>query len=340
MDKIPTIYFDESGNTGLNYLDPNQPNLLLASVIINLDQALSLKSKITSQGDELHFSQLKRSKKYRKQIIELLNDELINKKNIICYIVNKRFALYGQIVEWLIEPYYNDIGKNIYINGENLLIANYLYLFGNNFWDSELTNNFLNSFQNMMRIQTNESIEVFYNEVKNLIDLKVEGISYLKIIYKSKLFIKDYFQIPRKNSIDLFLSTFCLLCNSWSEKLDTKFNVVFDNSTQIDFWKEQIESLSNNRMDNTILKIRDLKMNYPLMINSLRLEDSKHNVCLQIADIIVSSMGFALKNLNDEKYGDFANSIIHSGLSQISCNLIEPFPQEEFEKFAKLNENT
>lgn len=73
MNQIPSLYFDESGHTGENLLDENQPIFTLASVKLESGQADELLSVLPpSQGVEHKASSLTRSDRGRAGLIRLL----------------------------------------------------------------------------------------------------------------------------------------------------------------------------------------------------------------------------------------------------------------------------
>ena len=65
----PTVAFDESGNSGANLLDSEQPVFVLASVHISDDEAANL---IDTKSDEVKFSKLRRSATGKRKILKIL----------------------------------------------------------------------------------------------------------------------------------------------------------------------------------------------------------------------------------------------------------------------------
>ncbi|WP_252499170.1 DUF3800 domain-containing protein, partial [Escherichia coli] len=76
---VPNIYFDESGNTGSNLLDPNQPVFSLASCSFSDNDARNLIGLLNSRSPlEAHFKNLKRRKNGQDAIIRFMSSKLIN----------------------------------------------------------------------------------------------------------------------------------------------------------------------------------------------------------------------------------------------------------------------
>ncbi|TOH24513.1 DUF3800 domain-containing protein, partial [Vibrio parahaemolyticus] len=101
---IPTIYLDESGNTGSNILDDNQPVFTLASCKFDEKQATKLLETLQSKSPkEAHFKVLKRRKAGQDGVVRLLKHSLVNESNISVEIFHKRYMVITKIVDLLIE---------------------------------------------------------------------------------------------------------------------------------------------------------------------------------------------------------------------------------------------
>ena len=79
--QIPTIYFDESGNTGSNLIDLDQPVFTLASCIFSKEISEELLKLIDSNSIyEVHFKNLRRRKSGQDAIIRLMSSKLLDVK--------------------------------------------------------------------------------------------------------------------------------------------------------------------------------------------------------------------------------------------------------------------
>lgn len=100
----PKVYFDESGNTGSNITNTEQPYFVLSAVSYT-DEELQQIQKYVAYADELHFKKLKKSGEGRNVIRRLLNHSLIDEQHVTYHIVDKTFAIYAFMVDMLIEPF-------------------------------------------------------------------------------------------------------------------------------------------------------------------------------------------------------------------------------------------
>ena len=121
----PDIFFDESGNTGGNLLDPLQPVFTLSSSSISKQDALkALELTGSKSPTEAHFKTLRRRKSGQDGIIRLLESKYVNEENVKIYLVDKKYMLTAKIVDILIETWCSNRGIDLYINGQNLALSN------------------------------------------------------------------------------------------------------------------------------------------------------------------------------------------------------------------------
>lgn len=123
------IYFDESGFTGNNLLNPNQRFFAYASVSTSDAEASEFVARLVKkhsiQGGELKGSRLVKFNRGRKAVDEIL-DHFDGRMKIS--ISNKKYALACKIHEYVFEPCYSAINSLFYRAGFHKFIANILYV--------------------------------------------------------------------------------------------------------------------------------------------------------------------------------------------------------------------
>ncbi len=333
-----TIYFDEAGNTGQDLLNQQQKIFVLASVRFNNEQVNEL-SKIFNNVTEIHFKKLKNSSSGRNQIIEFLNHKLICEQNIIVSVCHKKFATIAHIVDRLIEPVFYDKGIDLYFEGKNLIYANFLFYLGETIWEKSEFNNLLEAFIKMMRTKDEISITNFYlitNSFSQQIDERLKTI-FITPIIKSRQQIKSILESVDKFSLDVTLSSFFTLCDLWYKKLNTKINIVFDNSKQIGFYQEVIKSMKQMNIEIQEVGYGNRTMIFPTQIDNVILKDSSTDLSLQFSDLIASTIAFMYNNQN-EKHKLFIENIQKSKLLQLSnYHTIWPYPNFSSEDIGMKN---
>nr|WP_295902192.1 DUF3800 domain-containing protein [uncultured Bdellovibrio sp.] len=109
-----SAFVDESGNSGANYLDANQPYFILAGWLLfdsNIDAVedaiLKWEKSLNSQAGEVKGANLVKRIKGRKSIIELLKILSSLDALPVYSIMEKRFGLCAKFVESIFDSYYN-----------------------------------------------------------------------------------------------------------------------------------------------------------------------------------------------------------------------------------------
>lgn len=91
----PLIAFDESGNTGQDLTNPDQPIFSLASVCLSDSDAENiLKTLKTQQKQEVKFTSLLQSQSGQQRIISLFQSEHINPNNVKLSVIHKSCILF------------------------------------------------------------------------------------------------------------------------------------------------------------------------------------------------------------------------------------------------------
>jgi hypothetical protein len=123
------IYFDESGFTGNNLLDPQQKYFAYGSVATDAGEAKEfvdeLVRKYGIQGGELKGSRLVKFNKGRKAIDDIFRQF---RGRLKVSISDKKYALACKFFEYIFEPSISEINSIFYGIGFHKFIANILYL--------------------------------------------------------------------------------------------------------------------------------------------------------------------------------------------------------------------
>jgi hypothetical protein len=336
------VFFDEAGNSGDNLLDKDQPVYVLASHNFNEDETrLILAPLLSLKNGEIHFYKLCKSSKNYKKIIDALNNELLDCSRIVMTTIDKRFALWCNIVDKLVEPFYAEVlNEDMNKGGRKLQLANILYWMQNKIEDKELIEDFLQSFQNYYREKDLKKQEDYKNDF--LVALgRIEMIEDEDVReffgYISMCNAFDLWDRPgQKYSLDFSISEFNYSCNRWGEILQEKFNVYHDNSKQIEHWKEYIKFMADERIPETVVGYGDRKHVYPLKIDRLELVDSKESIEIQLADLFASSLSYYLRKMYNGINEPFLKELAETRFFKLKCFMqIGTGLNLDSEKFAK-----
>ncbi|MEZ8932341.1 MULTISPECIES: DUF3800 domain-containing protein [unclassified Vibrio] len=292
---IPSIFLDESGNTGSNLLDKNQPVFTLASCDLSIKEAERLLSLVGSRAEnELHFKRLKRNKAGQDGIIRLLSDPAVNTESIKMNVFSKRFMVTSKIVDLLIEHMLHLKGVDLYVNGQNIALSNMLFYCFEAFCNEELVDNMHKLFVAMVREQTEESIEAFYSCVEAVQESSSsDGFkSDIDQILDTKAYIDSALDDIDKTALDPSIPALFAQCIQWGNQYPKGFHLIHDDSHSIEKQREMFAQFMDWTQDEVELGYDRRKFGLPLKGKSMRFADSQKHKQIQVADIVASSFAY------------------------------------------------
>lgn len=306
MQDDPIIAFDESGNTGSDLLDKDQPVFVLASVKLTIRQANELKDIIKTQSDELKFNRLKKYHKYHSQIISLLNNELISEDTIKLALFHKEYCVSVHTVDRLIEPVAYSDGLDFYKDGLNLSFTNLLYYLTPIFCDKAIFEDYKIDFIQLFQKRDVQSINRFYKTVKNLINSSKNNDFNLILypILASQSIIYEILKDWDTNNFDSTLTGFINLIDYWGRKTDKNFFAYVDNSKALTHFKGLVDEVKNIYIQEQEVGTDRRTLQLPLKLIDVHFVDSKDNLVVQIADLIAGASNHYYRALANEKFRD------------------------------------
>ncbi|EJG02015.1 DUF3800 domain-containing protein [Flavobacterium sp. F52] len=298
--------FDESGNTGGDLLNREQPVFILSSVRLTENQSQELRSLLTAKADELKFARLKKSKKYQKEIISLLNHSIISDETVQIALFHKQYCLWLHTVDRLIEPVLKeDIDCDVYEDGQNIAITNMFFFCVPAFCDVDAVEEYKHAFINLFQFRDEVHIDRFYTAVENLIASSKDEkfVDALLPILGSYRYIDDILDRWDKYNFDSTLAGFINLIDYWGRKTDKGFYAFVDNSKPLVHHKELIDLVRDINKEGEIGTERR-KLKFPLKLIDIKFADSKDVHAVQIADVIAGAANHYYKAIADPQYAD------------------------------------
>jgi hypothetical protein len=305
MSKVQVIYFDESGFTGNNLLDPAQPVFAYAGVALNPTDALSLQSEMISRfqlrGNELKGKNLVQSKQGREAISWLLSEI---KNSALITISNKNFALAGKFYEYVFEPVLRHNNSLFYAVGFHRFIATLLYVLFEA--GSEHARQILDDFEALMRTRDMSFLRPLLNpeglgiSFNNPLDqILTFGLCHVDKIKEEIDSLSEIEGVSRW-ALELTTTSLFWLLSLWSERFDT-MEVCCDQSKPL-YENQSAFDAMVGRTDRVYMKLGnqpEMALTYNLA-GPIVFLDSKESPGIQIADVITSSIAQAYKNPEED----------------------------------------
>lgn len=289
-----SIYFDESGFTGENLLDPNQIHFIYASVVTTDDESDVFIEKIMKkyklQGSELKGTSLVNSTRGKKAIIEIMEHY---KGNMLAAVVDKKFALSCKFFEYVFEPIIADKSSLFYQLGFHKFIANMIHLhyYTNNTCLEEM----YNEFNLFIRKGVTPQFILSDDPDKPVLESLTQIFEFAK--YHQEKIISESSSLPNW-TLDVTTTSLLTLLSEWSTT-HKSIKAICDSSKPLKADEDMLAAMHKNNgellwFDNDGIKAVGFNLCEPIS-----LVDSKESCGVQIADTIAAAVSYSLKNDDD-----------------------------------------
>ncbi len=290
---MKVVAVDESGNTGADLLNEDQRIFVLASSDLSLDEANVLIREVQSkQAKEVKFETIKKSRSGRRRLETFLKNASSQTERFATTVFHKDYMVITKMVDFIVEPLAKQDGIDIYKDGANLALSNLHYSVMPTFCGQNETRNFKEAFIRMIREQTNDSVQRFYQKAWELYDTCRNE--------KYKALLSPFFhsRIPKiienlgANALDPSIPGFFDHCAYWGDYSGEKFDVLHDNSKPIFQEKDSLEQCMLDDIPDQVIGYDRRQVGFPLKAKGVNFGDSKEDSRLQVVDLLASSTAY------------------------------------------------
>ncbi|MBW3589865.1 MAG: DUF3800 domain-containing protein [Actinobacteria bacterium] len=291
MPKEWRVAFDESGFTGGNLLDADQPIFSLASILEAEEIERSLvQTAVPAPSPEFKFVVLERSGPGRRKLLDILSMPILTADVATVSVLHKPFVVVSKIVDLLIEPAYHLKGLDFYEGDRHLAYAELLYHQGPAL-DNESWIGLVRAFVDAIRNKSVVSLEAFLSHLGHLQGLAEREIHQVLMEIPTTVPKLQDLLLTDEGSLDqLDLSMTALLqqCQRWSARLP-RFAVLHDQSKAIDRWKIYAERLMDPDSPKWTMHVGTKEVTYPLGATGIQFAESASSWSIQIADLLAGA---------------------------------------------------
>jgi hypothetical protein len=289
---MATVYLDESGYTGEDLIQPDQPVFVICTHSIDETSCTALKARhfLDVKATELKHSRLAGRPRQAKMLIAALKDLATNYgEQILVGISDKRFSLLSKIVDLVIETSMYQAGFNLYKDGGNIAMANVMYACMG--LDPRYLDRMLRAFQKWMRERSIQR----QHELNHLLRRphSIEPVDHFRQMILGALLRLRYvgvFKRLQRGALDLSFSTAINLMGMWRTKLgDEPIDLVHDQSSNMAKQKQLWDVLVSPNTPPALVGHDTRTMRFPLGVTGTGFVDGRTNSGLQIADIIAGA---------------------------------------------------
>jgi hypothetical protein len=318
---MKTVAFDESGHSGENLFDHQQPVYALAGVCLEEQAAGDFVSELLKerQATELKFASLRKGSSGRGIVLDALGSDHLVQANRRLTVSEKGWFLAGKVIDLLIEPM--TVGNFVfYESGMHQLLADWLFFRAGEEVGCEHWQEFLKVFVSAARSQDEDERTALAELAERLQEIQsLEGTTTARIlapIPASVDYLAEQLSGPgAKDQLEPALTSLVGSIQDWSERLGEPFRVVHDDSKVIEAWVEEILRWSDPSIEPVSIESDAATFQLPFLATTIEFAASETTPAIQLADIVAGAAAWWLKDLVSSDGEDtFAAEIKATGL--------------------------
>lgn len=302
-DRMDFMFLDESGFTGEQLLDPDQPVLVLATIFRAESECAALKRQVFAdvRATELKHAALSRRAKHQAMVGELVRQLAADPSRVKFSIAHKKYALVTFMVDWLVEIPMHEDGVDLYHQGANLSLANLLFYALPTLGGAAFFEDLLHRFQAMMRLRTYETYEAFFRPLFR--DTKMEqledALTYVRAFHvHPRCGFERLRELPPK-ALSLPFTCAMALMGRWRSDLTEPFVLIHDSSSEMVREREMWDALVDPSVAPALVGYDRRTVQFPLLVAETRFDDSRNWCGLQVADVIAGALAYRFRWLID-----------------------------------------
>jgi len=286
MSTIP-LFFDESGFTGIDLLNPDQPHFCVGTSRIEDEVASEIlrESFPRYQGTEYKFSNIWRRPRNRAGLAAFANRLSKLSDQLFVYWIDKRFCVLTKLVDFLIEPPAHAAGFDFYQGGFAPKYCN-MWFYGMKFIaESELYESTIQAYQ---KFGKNPTLTTLRNLRTSLHIMAKSVPDELRVFYQAAALGADTFLEfhdlqTHEASNEIQLTTVLQCVSRWRNRLDGDFAVFHVQSSNFfrssDLWQRVTSvEVPEQRHEFAFGEVSQ----YPLRVVSTAAIDSKTSYAIQL----------------------------------------------------------
>lgn len=278
---------DESGYTGFDLLNPEQPFQGATAISISDDEAARLIRKHFPrlQAPELKYRSLARRPGYHQPLLDLQRAVLTQHK-CVTYVCDKRFLLLLMFLDYGVEPYYFERGMDFYEDGQNYSLASLLYTVGPTLLGKEAFNALLAAFQRAVREKTQDALRELVLAARRLKWRELPE-AFGPLVQASPECLSAI-AMPGVTT-DAAMVVLQSLISRMEVMADSAYRVEHDQSKNLLTYHDLLQRYIDHQHEVEFRQSQIAGIKFPLKLSSITQVDSKTSPAVQIADIMIGA---------------------------------------------------
>ena len=323
-----TVYMDESGFTGEDMMNPEQPVFVHVSTTLGDEECAALHSEYFSgtQGKELKHKNLGTYRSGQRRIVDLV-EAIQDLGKFTAWVCHKEFALLTYLVDLWVEPAMRRDGIDLYKDGGHLALCNMAYYYLRRFQTDRLLSEHLRRFQRMMIDRTRKSFLEFWDELYRDYECTDKARKNMLVLFLGggvKLGYERVGEIP-KRAIDPVLTTAAETCSHWRKQTTESLALVHDRSSSLARDKWLWDLITSPDIEEMTVGLPSRARIYPLNVVRTEFADSRRYVQLQFCDLVAGATAVWCRQFLGRSYGQgYVEQLEVAGIEKLQIGSIWP----------------
>jgi hypothetical protein len=311
------IFLDEAGYTGSDLITADQPIFVLASTIIEANEARDLLDFcFHDPQSEVKYVRRVRTPRGQRQILEFLRSLRVDRRRVAFYSVHKEYLLFTHLIEYWLEPIMREDGLNLYERGGNIALANVGYLTLGTCLGRDGRRELLRRFQVMTRHRTRFAFHSFWDSLRQAMnehELIAQALGPVEIA-EHRLGYEHLTGLP-PHALDISDLGLLQTVEHWRAELpDEKLVLFHDRSTMLERQREIWEAILDPSNPAAVVGQDRRTIRFPLPVRGLLLEDSRRFPQLQVADLVAGAARTVWNARVNESRDPYCDALLDAGL--------------------------
>jgi hypothetical protein len=293
---------DESGYTGFDLSNPEQPFQGAAAIAIEDDDAARLIKEHFPrlQANELKYRALSRRAGNHPRLLALLRDLLGGYKSVT-YVCDKRFLLILMFCDYAVEPWYYKRGCNFYEDGQSYGMASLLAMAGPTLLGKVEFAALLSAFQRAVKEKSRESLHDLIAAARRTDWEKLpEAIGPLARDAAPECLIA--IATPGV-STDAAMVVLQSLISRMEVMSDGAYRVEHDQSKNLESYHDLLERFIAHDAEIELRQSEIASFKFPLKLTQVKQVDSKTSPAVQLADVMIGAALEAANTMTGHRLG-------------------------------------
>ncbi|NEK18149.1 DUF3800 domain-containing protein [Rhizobium leguminosarum] len=324
---MSTIFFDESGQTGAQLRDIQQPYFCIGSTDLSNEASQDILSACFPRQTvgEIKAQNLLRRATGRRQFVTFC-EALAAHPERFCFVkIHKRFSVLSKMVDNLVEPYIRAAGYDFYKNDYGRRFANSAYFAFDQLLARDLSDRLLDQYNDFARAPDRRTLVPLQATLVEALEDAPRGTElFLDLMSQGAQHFEDLHDIEQfRGSNEIHVTAIIRCMAHWQAHSESPFKVVHDESIHFFENSRGWHAMTDPQMRAQILTVGDKTLSLPISVVETVPAKSHESASLQLCDLLAGFLTrFASPNL-DEEHRRFLQEAISAGLGTVSIFPVE-----------------